>query len=210
MLPSNGQVGLNNPKSAGTAPAPASRALEWLWQYFQDTAHPRVLDCGPVSQATVNVLLRRGAKLYVADLISPLQQGEPSLWDRSGKHPVFLPGKLLVHVAEIPRDSLSVIFCWHLLDLLPREPLPVIIEQLCSYLRPGGVLFCILREPHLRAGAETAWWLESLMATGNSGEGREAFRYPALTNREMERLVPSGTVKTFLTRSGRREVLAVK
>jgi hypothetical protein len=32
----------------------------------------------------------------------------------------------------------------------------------------------------------------------------------ALTNRKMERLFPGGNVKTFLTRSGRREVVGVK
>jgi hypothetical protein len=41
-------------------------------------------------------------------------------------------------------------------------------------------------------------------------ETRNSAQPAVLTNREMERLLPSGSVKTFLTRSGRREILAVK
>jgi hypothetical protein len=96
------------------------------------------------------------------------------------------------------------------LDLVPRDSLPGLLEHLCSCLEPGGALFCLLREPLLARGAETAWWLAKLTVLGSSGEGREAFPYAPLTNREVERLTPACTAKTFLTRFGRREVLALK
>jgi methyltransferase family protein len=195
---------------AGPRPSNASRALEWLWAHFRDVRNPRVLDCGPVSQSTLDVLLRRGAKLYVADLVTPAREGAPAFWDRSGKQPLFRLDDFLAQVPSIPPASLSAIFCWHLLDLIPRDSLPKLFERLCSYLEPNGALFCLLREPFLPAGAETAWRLEKLTVLGSSGEGRVAFPYPALTNREMERLAPSCTAKTFLTRFGRREVLAIK
>lgn len=203
-----GQPGSSKSARAG-ASAP-SAALEWLWQQLRDVRHPDILDCGPVSQATVDVLLRRGAKLYVADLITTARGNKETFWDRRGKTPVFLLPDFLAQLPDIPAESLSVVLCWHLLDLLPREVLPGLVDRLFRYLRQGGALFCLLREPYLPAGAEMLWWFENLTILAASGEGNRPFLYPALSNREMERLVPSGSVKTFLTRSGRREVLAVR
>jgi hypothetical protein len=193
--------------AAGTHPSPA---LEWFWDHLRDVRHPHFLDCGPASQSTVQVLWQRAAKLYIADLISPSHDDAPSFWDRSKKIPVFLSDLFLQQLPEIPRGSLSGVLCWHLFDLLPREALPAVVGRLFDYVTPGGALFCLLREPYLAAGAETAWCLESLTTLASSSENSKPFPHPALTNREMERLVPSGVVKTFLTRSGRREVLATK
>lgn len=191
-------------------PSGTSRALEWLWTHIKDVRNPRVLDCGPISQSTLNVMVRRRAKLYVADLITPARTADPEFWDRSRKYPVFRLEHFLAQAPNIPSGSLSAIFCWHLFDLIPRDSLPGLTERLCAYLQPGGALCCLLREPFMPAGAETVWWLEGLAVLGSSGEGRGPFPYPALTNREMERLAPACTVKTFLVRSGRREVLAIK
>jgi hypothetical protein len=155
-------------------------------------------------------LLRRGAKVYLTDMLTPAWQGDQEIWDRSGKNPVFRRDHFQSQLPKITSNSLSAIFCWHLLDLLPRDALPGIVEHLCSYLQTGGALFCLLREPLLEAGAEANWWLESLLVLGSNGKGHERFAHPPVTNREMERLAPACTLKTFLTRSGRREVIALK
>jgi hypothetical protein len=203
------EVAVGSRREAGRI-AIVSRALEWLWQHLADQSHPQILDCGCVRQATVDVLLRRGSKLYLADLLTPLQRPDPTLWDRSGKQPEFLLEAFLRQLPDIPVGSLSAIFAWHLLDLVPHGSLPALVARLASLLGPGGVLYGFLREPYLTHGAETTWWLESLTTLGNTGEGAAPFPYPTLSNREIERLFPAGSVKTFLTRSGRREVLAVK
>jgi hypothetical protein len=204
-----GRPGPTKTTRPSTNPAAANPALEWLWKYLQDVPNPHILDCGPVFQATVDVLLRRGAKVHVADLVTPVLKGEARLWDRSGKVPVFCVSELLAQVPAIPQGSLTVILGWHLLDLLPREVHAEVVGHWLSYLQPGGVLFCLLREPYLPKGAETLWWLENLKALASGREGSRPFPYPAVTNREMERLVPPGSSKTFLTRTGRREVLAI-
>jgi hypothetical protein len=187
-----------------------SRALQLLWQNLSQVRHPHFLECGPVSQATLDVLLLRGARLYVADLITPAQENASVFWSCRGKTRVFLTDDFLAQIPAIPPESISAICCWGLLDLLPHAALPALVERFHSYLQPGGVLFCILREPHLATGAETRWWFESLTVLGSSNRNQTPFPYPALTNREMERLFPGGNVKTFLTRSGRREVLGIK
>ena len=196
--------------SSATPPAAPSRALEWLWQNFRDVKRPHILDCGPPYQATLDVLLKRGAKLYITDLLALARQSDPKFIRRLGKTTVFLLDEFIENLPPIPPDSLSAIACWHLLDLLPREALPGLVAKLWAYIRPGGVLFCLLREPGLANGAGTRWWFDSLMVLGSDVESKLPFPYPALTNREIERLVPSSNVKTFLTRSARREILAIK
>ena len=196
--------------SSATPPAAPSRALEWLWQNFRDVKHPHILDCGGAHQATLDALLNRGSKLYITDLVTLAREFDPKFIRRLGKRTVFLIDDFLENLPPIPPDSLSAIACWHLLDLLPREALPDLVVKLWSYLRTGGVLFCLLREPCQANGAGTRWWLESLLALRSDVESKHPFPYPALTNREIERLVPSGNVKTFLTRLARREILAIK
>jgi hypothetical protein len=194
----------------GTAAAPgASRGLQWLWQHLSNVRHPQCFECGPISQSTLDVLLLRGAKLYLADLITPAQKGDAALWSREGKTPVFLVDEFLALIPPIPPESLSAICCWGLLDMLPHEALAPVVGRFHSYLQPNGVLFSILREPSLANGVDTRWWFESLTVMGSKNSNKP-FPYPALTNRQMEQIFPGGNVKTFLTRSGRREVLGVK
>jgi hypothetical protein len=199
-------------KGRGSAAAPAtSPGLQWLWQHLSNQRHPHCFECGPIRQSTLDVLLLRGAKVYHADLITPVQQNNLVFWSRQeGKKPAFLVNDFLAQIPPIPAESLSAICCWGLLDILPHEALPRVIERFHSFLQPNGVLFSILREPSVAAGAETRWWLESLTVLGSSDNTHKPFPYPALTNRQMEQLFPGGDVKTFLTRSGRREVLGVR
>ena len=196
--------------SSADPPAARSRALEWLWQNLRDVRRPHILDCGPVYQATLDVLLKRGAKLYFTDLVALARQSDSKYIRQQFKRTVFLIDEFLENLPPIPPDALSAIACWHLLDLLPRDALPGFVTKLWSYIRPGGVLFCLLREPYLAKGAETRWWFDSLMVLGSDVESKAPFLHPALTNREVERLVPGGNVKTFLTRSARREILFIK
>ena len=142
---STSQQAAGKSASAGAGAPNASRALDWLWRHFQDIARPHILDCGPVSQATLNVLVRRGAKLYVADLVTPARRKDPQFWDRRQKQPVFRVEEFLSQLPDISSGSLSAVFCWHLLDLLPADSLPALVERLCSYLQPGGEFFCLLR-----------------------------------------------------------------
>lgn len=209
MSPLTGQQYFTRPSASASRQSHSSPALEWMWKFLQDVQGPRILDCGPVCQSTVDVLLRRHTKIHVADLVTPLLRDEGTFWDRRGKIAVFRTQEFLGQLPSIPPASLTAVFGWHLLDLLPRDAHPSLVERWFSFLAPGGVLFCLLREPGLEAGAETTWWLESLSALGSSREGRRPFPYPAVTNREMERLAPTGSVKTFLTRSGRREVVVL-
>jgi hypothetical protein len=198
-------------KGRGSADtAAASPALQWLWQNLSGQRHPQCLDCGPIRQSTLSVLLQREAKLYCADLITPALQDSKVFWTSKDKTPVFLVDDFLAQLPPIPPASLSAICCWGLLDMLPHPALPQVMERFHSYLQPNGAMFSILREPKMTTGLETRWWLESLTVLGSSDTTQKAFPHPPVTNRQMEQLFPGGNVKTFLTRTGRREVLGIK
>jgi hypothetical protein len=160
--------------------------------------------------STLRVLLGRCGRVYRGDLVSPLERHEPALWDRSGKIPRFLTDLLLDHLPDIAPGSISVIFGWQVFDLVPHDAIAEVVLRFHTLLEPGGVLFCLLREPRLEKGADSDWQLEELTDMVRTREGAKPFPYPALTNRDLDRLIPTGSVKTFLTRSGWREVLVVK
>ena len=98
-------------KFSAAPPAAPSRALEWLWQNLRDVRRPHILDCGPVYQATLDVLLKRGAKLYFTDLVTLARQSDPKFMRRLGKRTVFLIDEFLENLPPIPPDSLSAIAC---------------------------------------------------------------------------------------------------
>jgi len=196
--------------SSGQSPAGRSQALDWIWNYLQDVATPHVLDCGAVSSATVGVLTKRHAKVYVADMIAPLQRDSPAYWRQEGKQMLFCLDELLKQVPRVPPGSLSLVCCWHLLDLVPRDYVPDLVQLFLSLLGPGGIFFCFLREPSLALGKDGRWWLETLTTIGAEGEGAGAFPYAPLSNREIEKLTAGCSLKTFLARSHRREVVVLK
>ncbi|HET7841191.1 MAG TPA: class I SAM-dependent methyltransferase [Terriglobia bacterium] len=187
-----------------------SHGMEWLWQQLRDVRRPLILDCGPLRQTTLDVLLRRGVKLCVADIVSPLQRNNPKFWDKTKKVPVFLTETLLEQIPKIETGSQDAVFCWHLLDLIPPEAVAPVVERLFAYLKPGGILFALLRQPYLADGLETVCWLEDLICIHTDSNGKKPFAYPVVNNREIEKLLPAGGVKIFLTRSGRREVVALR
>ena len=153
-----------------------------------------------------------GARLQAVCRRSPslASRSDGNLWDHTGKAPVFRTERLLSELPTICPGSVSIVFCWQLLDLLPREALADVVRRMYLYLEPSGVLFFVLREACLTTGADTIWCLETLTKLATQATGQKPFPYPPLSNREMERLIPTGIVKTVLTRSGLREVLAVR
>jgi hypothetical protein len=196
-------------KNASGVPI-ASQALQWLWQYLATTPRLRCFECGPIHQSTLNLLLTRGSKIYHSDLITPLQKDDPAFWIQKEKSREFQMDRLLELIPPIPPNSLTAIFCWGLLDVVPREALPQLVERFHSFLEPNGALFCILREPSTAAGADNHWWFDTLTTLGSSNAAKKSYPYPPVTNREMERIFPGGNVKTFLTRTGRREIVGLK
>ena len=196
--------------AAGRPATATSQGLTWLWQHLREVRHPQILDCGAISPTTLNILMERKAKVFVADLLSVSLASESKLWDRNQKVPVFKTSEFLSHLPDVPTDSLSAILSWNLLDVLPEAARLSVMEKLFSFLQPLGVIFSVLREPSQKLGVGRRWWLESQNQVQVDQDEKKAFPYPPISNREIEKLVPGGNVKIFLTRSGRREILSIK
>jgi hypothetical protein len=210
MFPAKTQEGSRKTVTADQHSPIASQALEWVWRFLQDVSKPHILDCGAVSAASVRVFAQRGAKVYVADLLAPLQQGHAVYWRREEKKLTFCLDEFLKRVPGISPASLQLICCWHLFDFIPREQLPGLLNFLLGLLGNEGILYCFLREPNLKTGKNGRWWLEGLTTLGSEGEEQGEFPYPPLSNREVEKLTEGYSLKTFLTRSHRREVVVLK
>ena len=202
----NDPVKSTSPELAG---ANGSKGLEWLWHHLGRRSF-HVLHCGSPLQSTVDVLARCASRVYVGDLISAARRSHQQRWVSSAEVPIFKTERLFSELPTIPPGSLSAVFCWQLLDLLPRQALAEVISRLYLYLEPGSVLFFLVREPQLKTGADTTWYLETPTCFATRALGLSPFQYPPLSNRDMERLIPAGIAKTVLRRGGFREVLAVK
>ncbi len=188
----------------------SSQALEWVWQYLQDVRKPHVLDCGAVSSSSVRVFAEREAKIYVADLLAPLQRGDSTYWRRDDDELIFCLNEFLARLPKVPAASLLLLCCWHLVDLVPGDQVSSLFEFLLSLVEEGGLLFCFLREQNLKTGNDYHWRFETLTTLGAEGDGKGEFAYPPVTNREVEKLTEGYSLKTFLTRSHRREVVVLK
>jgi len=61
----------------------------------------------PVSSATISILTKRHSKVYVADLIAPLQRGDPAYWQQEGKLTLFRLDRLLEEIPPyLPQHSI--------------------------------------------------------------------------------------------------------
>jgi len=156
-------------KSSAAPPAAPSRALEWLWQNLRDVRHPHILDCGPVYQATLDVLLKRGAKLYFTDLVTLARQSDSKFTRQLGKRTVFLIDEFLGNLPPIPPDSLSAIACWHLWTY-SHEMRFLVWWRSCGPIfgREGYCFACYVNPiwptARKRAGGSTASWSSGLMS----------------------------------------------
>jgi len=158
----------------------------------------------------IDLLLRRNVKLYLGDAISPLLNDNARFWDQKGQTPVFKLGDFMAEFPPVPLGTLTAAFCWHLFDLLPVGLVPDVVERLMSLISPGGVLFFMLREPSLQTGADAQWGIEGLKVIVSTRVSDRPYPNPVVTSREIEKAVPPGSLKVYLTRSGRREIIARK
>ena len=210
MQAASSRMGTGKPASSERLAGPPSPALEWLWSYLADVRRPHILHCGPVRWGMMDLLLRRNVKLYLGDAISPLLNDNARFWDQKGKTPVFKLGEFMAEFPPVPPGTLTAAFCWQLFDLLPVGLVPEVIERLMSLISPGGVLFFMLREPSLQTGADAQWGIEGLKVIVSTRVSDRPYPNPVVTSREIEKAVPPGSLKVYLTRSGRREIIARK
>ncbi len=146
--------------AAGAAPAPVGASLrasnglkDFLW-LVGDVKGGRLLDLGPVSQATVSFFTERGFKVYTEDVLRGWKEFLAAEEKRLRAAPVAelggappeefnktaLAGRFVSANVTYPAETFHAILLWDLLDYLDAELLPPLVARLHALMQPGGVM----------------------------------------------------------------------
>jgi len=149
------------PSKPGPAPSSAppaanhrvSNALkEFLW-LIGDVPRGRVLDLGPVWQATVSFFVDKGYRLSAEDILRTwkdfLTAEEERLRTASVGHdsgklsPSALADQFLENALQYPEKSFHGVLAWDLFDYFDAEAAPRLVERLTSLVHPGGAVLAL-------------------------------------------------------------------
>ena len=152
----------------GPASAPANASLkvrtsnglkEFLW-LMSDVPHARVLDLGPVWQATVNFFLEKGYRISTDDLLGTWKEFVSAEEERLRAAPLTSEGysarltasaladKFLENALQYPEDSFHGVLGWDLFDYFDPAVSSRIMDRLFGILHPGGAVLALF---HSRA-----------------------------------------------------------
>jgi hypothetical protein len=152
----------------GPASAPANTNLkvrtsnglkEFLW-LMSDVPHARVLDLGPVWQATVNFFLEKGYRISTDDLLGTWREFVSGEEERLRAAPLTSEGysarltasaladKFLENALQYPEDSFHGVLGWDLFDYFDPAVSSRIMDRLFGILHPGGAVLALF---HSRA-----------------------------------------------------------
>jgi hypothetical protein len=132
---------------------------EFLW-LLSDIPRVRVLDLGPVWQATVNFFLEKGFRISTEDLLGTWKEFVSSEEERMRNTPKnddgfvervpasALAEKFLENALKYPPESVNGVLAWDLLDYFDPAVGSKIMERLYSILQPGGAVLALF---HSRA-----------------------------------------------------------
>lgn len=144
--------GPTNATSASNPNGRVSNGLkEFLWQ-ISDIERGRVLDLGPVSQATINFFIERGFRVSTEDLLRSWKEYLTTEEERLRKAPqgdeartsqAKLVEKFLDTSLDYPEDSYCGVLAWDLFDYLDAELLPRAMERIYRMLAPGGAVLAM-------------------------------------------------------------------
>jgi SAM-dependent methyltransferase len=140
--------------AAAAEPASASRRVsnglkDFLW-LLSDVEHGRILDLGPVTQATVNFFTERGFRVYTEDVLRSwkefLREEESRLRSapvgaNTGEmEPAALAERFFSASLRHPAETFHAILAWDVFDYLDAEMLARLAQRMFEVLRPGGVV----------------------------------------------------------------------
>jgi hypothetical protein len=145
---------------ASSAKSRTSNGLkEFLW-LMSDVSHARVLDLGPVWQATVNFFLEKGYRISTDDLLGTWKEFVAAEEDRLRAAPVTEDGftarlsaaaladKFLETALKYTEESFHGVLAWDLMDYFEAPVSARIMNRLYDILHPGGAVLALF---HSRA-----------------------------------------------------------
>ena len=165
-----------------------------------DDRPARVLDLGAVNGANIEFHAKRGARLWVADLVRIVDSGEI----RSDELATALPG-------EAEDDLFDLVLAWDVLNYLERDQVERLSSQIAGLCRPGAALLAVVITAAEMSNSPLRFTIhatESICCRATSASRRPAPNWPPAA---VERCLQGFEVKrSFVLRSGVQEYVATR
>jgi hypothetical protein len=110
-----------------------SRMLRQYVDFLQKCRKPEILDLGPVCSNNISFFLEIVSKLHICDILPRLSLSGKKDFD----------AKCILSLLDYREKSLDGINIWDLPDHIGSRALPLIVQKLCSFLKPHGALVMI-------------------------------------------------------------------
>ncbi len=198
-----------------------SNGLKEFLRHLGSLENGRMLDLGPVSQATIDFFTGRRFKLYTNDLLrawhdflaaelAAMMAGSAATAATAGAanrpDPAERAARFLSAILDYPEEGFHGVLAWDLLDYLPPEVVLTLVSRLHELVRPGGAILAIFHnrapERFHRYRVVSVEGFECIPATAPVPFGR------VLPNREILNLFSKfRSSKTFVGRDQIREAL---
>jgi len=150
--------GARDKPGPATAAGPSANARvsnglkEFLW-LISDSQQGRILDLGPVWQATVSFFIERGFRVSTEDLLRAWKEFLASEEEDFRKTPVgneaakvspsMFADKFLDNALLYPAEHFHGVLAWDIFDYLDAQLLPKVMDRVYSMLRPGGAVLSL-------------------------------------------------------------------
>jgi hypothetical protein len=144
---------IQSTREASSANSRRSNGLkDFLWLMPEDP-QGRLLDLGPVAQATVTFFTDRGFRVSTEDLVrgwtewlAEREAERQSNGSAESPDPASLASNFLAASLHYEPESFQGILAWDVFDFLPPEILDPLTARLHSLLATGGVLLAVFHD----------------------------------------------------------------
>jgi hypothetical protein len=150
--------GARDKPGPATAAGPSANARvsnglkEFLW-LISDSEQGRILDLGPVWQATVSFFIEKGFRVSTEDLLRAWKEFLASEEEDFRRTPVgneaakvspsMFADKFLDNALLYPAEHFHGVLAWDIFDYLDAQLLPKVMDRVYSMLRPGGAVLSL-------------------------------------------------------------------
>jgi hypothetical protein len=210
--------GSAEPNRAGattlTGPRTPRHSSGWtaLLKYLQEHSNLRVLDIGPTSSQSINLLTGLGHSVYMADVV---HESLNSSWIlppiEEGGEPRFDAPRFFEQNLKFGNREFDVVLLWSTLDYVPEGLVQPLTEHLRDSVLRGGM---ILATFHAKKTGPNTSFCRYHLTKGNEVEMQQAEPHPVqrvFTNRNIEKLFAEySNYRFFLAKDNLYEVLLTR
>lgn len=157
----NGQAAATARAKQGPENLRVSNGLREFLRHLGNLEDGRLLDLGPVSQATIDFFTGRTFKLYSNDLLRAWHEflaaelaemmaakagGSAAAGAAERPDPGERAARFLSGILDYPVATFHGVLVWDLLDYLPPEAVLALVARLYELMRPGGAILAIFHD----------------------------------------------------------------